>query len=540
MAIIEVPTPTGPLNLNFEPGSPVVFLGPNGSGKSRLGIYIDDNFEGPSHRLAAQRSLELPDEILSESYDSALRALLRDKKNKKATERTPAHMSYDFDQVVVALFAEHYRALELAHQKSVGRKSAPRPTTLIERLQKLWQEIIPYQGVQFSEGAVLTVRGQFPGVFSASQMSDGEREIFYAIAQALLIPTDGLLIVDEPELHVNRALIAKLWDSIEDERPDCAFLYVTHDVEFAASRRGGRNYAIQAYTAPIHEDQVIRGKARSVAVESPKWEIAELPEGTDLPSDLIARIVGSRKPVLFVEGKYESIDFQLYRLAYEDYTVIPVASCAQVIQLVRGFRAQPSLHWLDCRGLVDRDHRSPDQSDLLEDGIYVLRVKEVENLFFVPEIFKALAALSSFNDKEATTKLGKLDETLFRKARERREDIALKHTSERIFNFGKGLGIKRKTIEDLSAEFEHQFAQFKPLREYESFLRSFDEALASKDKDALLKMYDNKGMVAEVASALEQKDVRSLLRLVDRKVKFGEATGFIRALKSNLPVVQCQ
>ncbi|MEP0944835.1 MAG: AAA family ATPase [Rhizobiaceae bacterium] len=60
-----------------------------------------------------------------------------------------------------------------------------------------------------------TLEGQ---EYSAADMSDGERVVFYLIAQALLEKPDSLLIFDEPELHINRSILAKLWDEIEGAR----------------------------------------------------------------------------------------------------------------------------------------------------------------------------------------------------------------------------------------------------------------------------------------------------------------------------------
>ena len=67
-------------------------------------------------------------------------------------------------------------------------------------------------------------------------MSDGERAIFYLIGQTLLADENILLIIDEPELHVHRSIMSKLWDELEAIRADCALVFITHDLEFAASR----------------------------------------------------------------------------------------------------------------------------------------------------------------------------------------------------------------------------------------------------------------------------------------------------------------
>lgn len=59
--------------------------------------------------------------------------------------------------------------------------------------------------------------------YSATQLSDGERVIFYLTGQCLLAPKDGVLVIDEPELHIHPAISEPLWHALERERTDCAF-----------------------------------------------------------------------------------------------------------------------------------------------------------------------------------------------------------------------------------------------------------------------------------------------------------------------------
>lgn len=297
---IEIPTPEGMLPIPLEPGRPVILLGPNGTGKTRLGIYIDDQEAcGASHRIAAQRSLELPDEILSETYEKAIGSHRRDKADKRRPRPSPGSMEYGYDQLLTTLFAEHYRAFEHAHGASNGRKKSIRPTTLLDGLQALWSDLIPHQSLLFSEGTVRTVpNGGVAEPLEASQMSDGERLIVYVLGQALLLDRGEVLIVDEPELHMSRALLARLWDAVERARADCSFIYVTHDVEFAASRQAPRMYAVRGYAPPTYKKVLAITRKRIVEDEPPRWNIEALPTGADVPRDVLVRIVGSRKPVL--------------------------------------------------------------------------------------------------------------------------------------------------------------------------------------------------------------------------------------------------
>jgi hypothetical protein len=115
-------TPTGECSITPAPGRPIIFIGPNGTGKSRLGIHIDSLEDaGASYRIGAQRSLELPDEVFSDKYERAIGLFRRD---SRRGQPSAGSMEQNYDEVLVALFAERLQALELAHEKSKGRKKS--------------------------------------------------------------------------------------------------------------------------------------------------------------------------------------------------------------------------------------------------------------------------------------------------------------------------------------------------------------------------------------------------------------------------------
>lgn len=63
--------------------------------------------------------------------------------------------------------------------------------------------------------------------YSATEMSDGERSVLYLAAQVLCVPKDKTLIIDEPEIHLHRSIMSRLWKSLEKHRPDCFYIYYT-------------------------------------------------------------------------------------------------------------------------------------------------------------------------------------------------------------------------------------------------------------------------------------------------------------------------
>ena len=151
-------------------------------------------------------------------------------------------------------------------------------------------------------------------------MSDGERVVLCLAAQVLCILKNKILIIDEPEIHLHHSIMNRSWKTLEDFRPDCLFIYITHNLQFAAAHGNVHKYWIKKFNGGID------------------WKIEKLDVG-DILEELTDEILGSRKNVLFVEGEKSSYDYQLYTQPYFNYHIIPCASCSQVIARTKAFRA---------------------------------------------------------------------------------------------------------------------------------------------------------------------------------------------------------
>jgi ATPase subunit of ABC transporter with duplicated ATPase domains len=253
-ASIGVPTFEDSTTISVAAGSSLVFVGANGAGKTRLGVFLDDRLSQTGvevHRIAAHRSLTLNPDVVPSNFETSTNNLhygaatgnFNHKSGHRYQGKPETILLNDFDHVLSALYAENndvsiaYRELNLATPGVL--QSAP--GTKMDKLKSIWETALPHRELIVLGGNVKTKTKDGIG-YSASDMSDGERVIFYVIAQALLAKPDTLLIFDEPELHINKAILANLWDEIESARSDCGFLYITHDVEFASSRHAATKY----------------------------------------------------------------------------------------------------------------------------------------------------------------------------------------------------------------------------------------------------------------------------------------------------------
>lgn len=378
--------------------SSIVVVGANGAGKSRLGSWLE--FKGPQkervHRIAAQRSLVFPessspigfeqarnafhwapvpanwDQPTFESNKSALKIQRRYGGTLSNAETAPLS---DFDALVTLLFSENYRAL-LVHEEQQRKTEVlvPMPDTLLRKVQALWESLLPNRSLKMSGSEVRAIHRHAPDKdYSARAMSDGERVVFYLIGQCMCAPDSAIIVVDEPEIHLHKAIQNALWNAIEKSRPDCVFVYLTHDLSFAADRTGAIKVCVTDY-----------------ADETFSWFAVS--DQHDIPEDVFLEVLGSRKPILFVEGTSGSHDVALYRLAYPRFTVKPVGGCASVVAATKVFRSLEDLHRIKSFGIVDRDYLEQGQMDSYERaGVFVPLVAEVENLFLVPDLIKSVA-----------------------------------------------------------------------------------------------------------------------------------------------------
>ncbi|WP_245490718.1 AAA family ATPase, partial [Mesorhizobium sp. M7A.F.Ca.CA.001.10.2.1] len=354
------------------PGTSLIFVGSNGGGKTRLAVEIENQLQLRAHRISAHRALTLNPAVAKITERNAKLGL------RTGNSRTDANLGHrvgsrwrgdmatgllnDFDVLLQALFADQTNKTLQTHQRvRAGDAGAAEPTKF-ELLAGIWQRLLPHRRLVISGD---DIRVQITGSqteYNAKDMSDGERSVFYMIGQVLAADPDTLLIFDEPELHVHRSIMAKLWDEMEAARPDCAFIFITHDLEFAASR--------------VAQKIVIRDY-------NPKtgWVIEPVPEETGFDEQIATLILGSRRPILFVEGGSTSLDTVIYRCCYPEWTVIPRGSCEEVIHSVVTMRANADLTRVTCSGIVDADDYSgPEIANLARLGVAVLPVSEIENV----------------------------------------------------------------------------------------------------------------------------------------------------------------
>ena len=284
------------------------------------------------HRISAQKSLSIQESISILDHESSVRSFFIGGANQYATKAgnrfgsNPAtFLLDDFNKALSLLFSEENKELQLAHQrdKQAIKENSTRPepiTTVVEKATEIWNELLPHRKIDLTgNGVHVNYESQR---YHGKEMSDGERVMLYMICQVLVQRPNTLLIVDEPELHIHKSIVDKLWTRLESERSDCIFMYITHDLNFALSRNEAKILWVKSYSGS-------------------DWEY-EFLDSADYEE--VIRLVKAKR-------------------TYEKLNAINVYGIVD-----RDFRTEGEI------------------SALQGDGIYCLDVAEVENLFVVPEL----------------------------------------------------------------------------------------------------------------------------------------------------------
>lgn len=529
-----VPGPEWSVPVAIELGSSTLFVGANGSGKTRLAVFIEESVGEKAHRISAHRALKLNPAVPKIRGLEALNKLRYGWQNERAniSNRTanrwenskPATaMLDDFDSLLQALFADQSIVTLQTHTACrAGSLESVRPTKF-EVLADIWQRVLPHRQLIIS-GDDIQVSTQGGNAYPASDMSDGERAVFYLIAQALVAEGSSLLIVDEPELHVHPSIMSALWDEIESARSDCAFLFITHDLHFAAGR-AAKKYFIRTY------------------LPTPAWMIEEVPVDTGFSEEVTTLILGSRRPILFVEGTGKSLDLAIYRCCYPQWTVITRGSCEHVIHAVVTMRANSQLTRVACAGLVDADDYSSDDIKYLNGlGVFTLPVSEAENLILMPDVSRAIARIEGFEGHELEGQLQKLKDAIFDSlgTSDSIERVVVRYCRRRIDRMVKKIDLSdHESVAELAAEFGKRTAALDVESIALEARKKIKDALVDGDLPKLLTIYDNKGLLAHAAQYLKQTRLTTFEAWLTRILRGEErAAELSAALRAVLPVVQ--
>ncbi|MEV0707373.1 AAA family ATPase [Nocardia aurea] len=372
---VEQPVVNLPNGDSIIESGPVVIVGPNGSGKTRRSRTISS--EHPIEVVSALRNTKISPQLQA----MALQQAKANFQSQIETARTqPYEFSNDFDFMLTALIGEAAEvSLDYLTQRRARVDAKLPERTTLEKIQQLWTKFFPGRQLTFRSylpQVINTVAiGDEPAEYSAWQMSDGEKAALYLAGRTLYAEPNRVLLIDEPETHFHSLLAVRFWDEIEEARPDLRFIYVTHDMTFAASRKSAH------YLLANPLDGL-----RSIKLSSEADDLAAVLLGTASLSFYATRII-------FCEGDAESLDSRLYSAWFnsKEDVVQAVGSCDMVMRSVMALASSSLVRNLKVHGIIDRDFNSDENLSTLPNGVAPLGVHEVETLFCVPELVEMVA-----------------------------------------------------------------------------------------------------------------------------------------------------
>jgi len=471
--------------LNFF-NSNIVAVGANGSGKTTLSNDLKKYLPQNGVVISAQKVLIIPTFSGVSNYNTTNQKLSKSQKTDKSLKVTYTTENNGSSWSIMTQIGGEFQVLldNLLAERSVTRNKFfdtlengkivnNVPITKLDKALSIWNSLIQHRILECNDGINITLkplanRSSYP----AHQMSDGEKVTLYLIAHILQAPSSGFIIIDEPEMYLHKTILTKLWDILEQERQDCIFIYLTHDLDFATSRATSKKVWIKSFSYPN------------------QWEIENIPEN-ELPEALLLELLGSRKNILFCEGKKGSVDEQIYNLIFPEYTITPVDNCFAVMNYTKAFNKLPSVT-TKAFGLIDSDHHGIERLSVLEKhNIFSFSMTEPESLF-LDERFLKIMAQQLLQDESVVNDIKKDIINLLTK------EIELQisnYVSTKINYYFKDSHITKgnnlQSVEDNYNKFtnEIKIQEWYNIRKLE-----LKEVIKNRDYPKILSIYNNKGL----------------------------------------------
>ena len=339
-------------------GKNIVILGKNGSGKTSLAKKLESINTSQYLLIPAVRILELKEESIIQNDGNI--SSIEDFKinfNINISNKNITFNHYPF-MSILGILREDYRDNHNNNSKLII-------------LQNIWSELFPERSIDISKQKFYITNKNHDQKINT--LSDGEKMALFIISMTLIAKPNSYIIIDEPENNINIAILNELYNKVEQLRPDCIFIYITHSLDLATGRLDAKKYWMKSYNHKTFE---------------PDFE--EIQNDDEIPEELFIELMGHKKPFLFCEGAKSSLDFKLFSVLFKNYSVIPVGNCDEVIKTLSAVLKCKQLNVSNqsC-AIIDRDFRDIAELNILkEKKIYHFDFYKIENLLCAPEILE--------------------------------------------------------------------------------------------------------------------------------------------------------
>jgi energy-coupling factor transporter ATP-binding protein EcfA2 len=284
---------------------------------------------------------------------------------------------------------------ERANAAKRAGEAIPEPVDDLEPLRQAVEQILPYLRVKRLDQDQRTLLFDSAGEeLRYESLSGGEREIAFLVGQIERFQLRrGLLLLDEPELHLNPELLRRWLSYIKSSVDEGQVWIATHALEAAEAAGLDATFVFER-----SEDR----RVRTVARLGDRPALRVLAGALGSPAFSLARsrfvLIEGERPGREREKMAEVLDID------ESTTFVEAGGFSQVL---RKFEAVKDLaaetDQLRIGAIIDRDLRTDEQAQELEAGasVHVLPCHEIENFFLHPDAIGALLEQVGRNAGEA-------------------------------------------------------------------------------------------------------------------------------------------
>ena len=458
----------------------LTIIGGSGAGKSK---FMEEMIRLNADRAYCLSAVSAPyPERVESDRPGSIDMLFRAAVARQPYMRTDAVC--ELDKLSYMLFTDEFEYLLSLKQRreTTGRPVSIKPTRL-DILIQLWEKIFPGNRIVRTAGTMMFTTSAGNDLISARSLSSSEQTVLYYAAAVLYAMPHAVIFVDSPSLFLHPSVLTNLWNSIEELRPDCTFVYNSVDAGFVNSRTN--NVVVWV---------------KSIDITQHAWNYEVLEPG-NFSEELFVDLVGTRKPVLFIEGDARhSIDAKLYPLVFTDCTVRPLGSCDKVIESTRTFNDLKTMHHLESRGVVDRDRRTePEVEYLRRKNIMVPEVAEVENLFLLEGVVRTMARNRRKNPEKV---FDHVRNQIIMEFRRRFDEQALQHVRHRVKREVEcKIDGRFACITAMETHLQALVTILKPREQYNELRQTFQRYIDTRDYAGILKVFNHKPMLGDCGVA---------------------------------------
>ena len=439
-----------------------ILIGTNGSGKSFLANYLKEKHFNNIVVFPAQKYLFFLKNNRYSYIEIDRNKMLNDRFNNKAKFKEESIHDV-FSKAITALSNEYVGELDEM------RKTKEDRVTVYDKVRDIFNKVLVDIEIEINVKSRQLFPKKNDEKYDFNQMSDGERAILFYIIQVLMSNENSYIIVDEPETHLNSALVIKLWDLLKKEREDCKFVFISHNIDFISTRKNVDILWCKKFEYPE------------------KWDLVELKEKT-LPIELLTKLLGSKKPILFCEGTEESYDYEVYSAIFQEtHNIFPVENHRNVISYVTTYKATKKICQYEPLGIVDGDLIEKSEISLYrEKNVIVLPFNEIEMFLLNEDIISNLLSLMYYNT-EVNKKIDIFKNELINNIKNNKEEIILEKIKKFIDTKLEKEKINNNKTKEMLKESFKKLTAISIDEKYEEYEEELDKIISSKNYEEALK-----------------------------------------------------